>query len=96
MSQMVTRLDDELHARIKQQAALEGRSVNEFVISALIQVLSSSDRRRAFRERARAMGTLVEPDPPARVPTWEEIDALSEELGTGVSEALEADRAARW
>jgi plasmid stability protein len=96
MGQMITRLDDELHARIKERAAIEGRSVNEFVVRALTQVLDSTSARRAFRERLRAMGRLVEPEPPARTPTWEEIDALTKDAGTSVSEELEAQRSARW
>jgi plasmid stability protein len=93
---MITRLDDELHFRVKEQAALEGRSVNEFVVAALNQALNSSNPRRAFRERVRAAGKLVEPDPPATTPSWEEIDAITQEAGTAVSEALEADRSVRW
>ena len=93
---MITRLDEALHARVKEQAALEGRSVNEYVVSALIQALNSSNPRRAVLERARAAGWLVVPDPPAEVPSWDEVDALSEEYGTAVSEALEAERSVRW
>jgi antitoxin FitA len=93
---MITRVDDELHARIKKQAAAEGRSVNELVIAALTLMLDSANPRRAVLERARAAGWLVVPDPPAEVPSWDEVDALSEEFGTAVSEALEAERSARW
>lgn len=93
---MITRLDEALYARIKEQAAAEGRSVNELVVTALTLMLDSASPRRAILERARAAGWLVVPDPPAEVPSWDEVDALSEEFGTAVSEALEAERSARW
>lgn len=92
---MITRLDDELHARLKAQAAMEGRSINEFVVAALTQVLDGTTPRRAFRERARAMGLLVVPEPPATTPSWDEVDAISREAGMAVIEALEAERSAR-
>jgi plasmid stability protein len=92
--QMITRLDDELHARLKQRAAAEGRSVNGLVIEALILVLDGSTARRTVRERARAMGLLVVPDPPAEIPNRRDVEAISREFGTSVSEALEADRSA--
>jgi len=76
MKQVIIRLDDALHARLKEQAAAEGRSINEFVVAALTRALDSSTARRAFRERARAMGRLVVPDPPARIPSWSEVEAL--------------------
>ncbi|HEV8557398.1 MAG TPA: toxin-antitoxin system HicB family antitoxin [Actinophytocola sp.] len=92
---MITRLDDELHARLKEQAAVEGRSVNEFVIAALTLVLDGSTARRSVRERARATGRLVLPDPPAETPSWRDVELVSREFGTAVSEALEAERSAR-
>ena len=92
---MITRLDDELHARLKEQAALEGRSVNELVVAALTQVLDGTTPRRAFRERARAMGRLVVPEPPATTPSWDELDAISPESGMAIMEALEAERSTR-
>ena len=75
---------------------MEGRSVNELVVAALTQVLDGSTPRRAFRERARATGRLVVPEPPETTPGWDEIDAISRESGMAVIEALEADRSARW
>jgi plasmid stability protein len=96
MKQIIIRLDDELHARLEGQAAAEGRGVNEFVVAALTPVLGGSTPRRAFRERARATGRLVVPEPPETTPSWHEVDAISRESGIAVIEALEADRSARW
>lgn len=92
---MITRLEDELHARLKEQAVAEGRSVNEFVIEALILALDGRTARRTIRERARATGRLVLPDPPAEIPSWHDVEVISREFGTAVSEALEAERSAR-
>ncbi|HET9142818.1 toxin-antitoxin system HicB family antitoxin [Actinophytocola sp.] len=82
---MITRIEDELHARIKAQAASEGRSVNEFVVRALILALDGSTGRQAVRERARATGRLVVPEPP--------VGAVVE--GRAVSAALAEERSAR-
>ena len=88
---MITRLDDELHARLKARAATEGRSVNELVIEALHQVLEAANSRQAVRERARASGRLVVPEPPGE-PVREEVPAG---LGGAVRAALDAERSAR-
>ena len=92
---MIARVDDELHARIKERAIAEGRSINEFVIEALIRALEGSTARRTVRERARATGRLVLPDPPAGTPSWRDVEVISRDFGTAVSEALEVERSAR-
>lgn len=92
MKEMIIRLDDELHARLKEQILAEGRSVNEFVIEALIGALDGPTARQTVRERARATGQLVLPDPPAETPSWREVEIISRELGTAVSEALDVER----
>jgi plasmid stability protein len=92
---MITRLDDDLHARLKEQAVAEGRSVNELVIEALIAALDGSTARRTVRERARATGRLVLPDPPAETPRWRDVEVVSREFGTAVSDALDEERSAR-
>jgi len=93
--QLITRIDDLLHARLKERARAEGRSVNALVTELLEAGVGVDDRRRAFRERLRAEGRLVEPPRPENVLTLDEVLALSKGSGTAVSEALEADRAAR-
>jgi plasmid stability protein len=88
---MITRLDDELHARLKAQAATEGRSVNELVVWALTTVLDGATSRRAIRERARATGRLVVPEPPRHRPQ----DVQTRGFGDAVSVALDEERSER-
>ena len=95
MRQLITRIDDLLHARLKERARAERRSVNALVTELLEAGVGVEDRRRALRERLRAEGRLVEPPRPENVLTLDEVLALGEGSGTAVSEALEADRAGR-
>ena len=50
---MITRLDDELHARLKAQAAAEDRSVNDLVIGVPAAALDRSSTTSAGRLEAR-------------------------------------------
>lgn len=90
---MITRLDDELHNRLKAQAAVEGRSVNELVVWALTTVLDGSTSRRAVRERARSTGRLVVPEPPLARPGHAESETRG--YGDAVSTALDEERSER-
>jgi plasmid stability protein len=92
---MITRLDDDLHARLKARAATEGRSVNDLVIEALNQVLEAATTRQAVRERARTSGRLVVPEPPGAPARGKMRDALPEGFGGAVRAALDAERSAR-
>jgi antitoxin FitA len=95
MRQLITRIDDDLHARLKERAAALGVSVNTYVADALRQAVGEQSSREALRARARAKGLLVEPPEPTSRPTWEELREAARGAGTAVSEALDADRAAR-
>lgn len=54
MRQLITRLDDDLHARLKARAQAEGRSVNALVVEALERVTGAPvDARAALRQRGR-------------------------------------------
>lgn len=90
---MITRLDDELHSRLKAQAAVEGRSLNELVVWALTTVLDSSTSRRAVRERARSTGRLVVPEAPLVRPRH--VEAETRGFGDAVSTALDEERSQR-
>ncbi len=92
---MITRLDDELHARLKARAAAEDRSVNDLVIAALTASLDEPPTRRAIRDRAWASGRLVVPDPPARTPDPAEVEQSTRGFGDAVSAALDEERSAR-
>ncbi len=60
-----------------------------------MQAVTGFDARGAMRERLRARGRLMEPPPPARVPTWEQVVEAGQGAGDAVSQALKAERAAR-
>lgn len=95
MKQLITRVDDELHARLKARAAAEGRSLNDLITAVLSTAVTESNSREAVRARARAAGRLVVPDRPTRVPSHDEVRAIGRRLGRAVSEALDAERAGR-
>ena len=92
---MITRLDDELHARLKAQAQAEGRSVNELVINVLSLALKGETSRQAVRERARVTGRLVVPEPPDQTPHRHDIVTSTRGFGDAVSTALAEERSAR-
>lgn len=96
MKQLITRVDDELHARLKRRAEAERRSVNAIVVEALEQLTAQpSDARAAVRARARAAGLLVtRPSPTAPQPREQAI-AATRGAGAAVSDRLLAERAAR-
>src|SRR5690242_4509077 len=64
MRQLIARVDDDLHARLRERAAHEGRSVNTLVNEILAAAVAGGDRRTALRMRARATGRLVLPPRP--------------------------------
>ncbi|MEV6874802.1 toxin-antitoxin system HicB family antitoxin [Amycolatopsis sp. NPDC051128] len=95
MKQLITRIDDELHARLKARAEAEGRSMNDLVTEALRGVVAKTETRTEWKRRLIAEGKVVHVEPPARVPTLDEIEDLSEGWGTAVSEALDWTRG-KW
>jgi plasmid stability protein len=91
--QLITRIDDDLHARLKARAAEERRSLNSVVTELLEQGLAADDPRARLRARLKAEGRLVEPPPPkGPVPSRDEVIASTRGAWRAVSEALEADR----
>lgn len=95
MRQLISRIDDRLHARLKERARDEGRSMNSLVTELIERGLEGTDARARLKARLRAEGRLVEPPRPKRVPTWEEVVAAGKGVGTAVSDALREDRAKR-
>lgn len=95
MRQLITRVDDDLHARLKRQAAQEGRSVNAVVNDILASAVAGGDRRAALRRRARAAGRLVMPPRPGRVPSRQAVERATRGAGQAASRALTAEREAR-
>lgn len=91
---MITRLDDELHARLKARAAAEGRSLNDLTVEALSALVSTPLTRAELRERLRNAGRLVLPEGPANAarPDLDVARAEWARSGRAILEALEADR----
>lgn len=97
MRQLITRIDDELHARLKARAAAEGRSVNSLVQDLLERELPIEDRRAQQLARMKALGLLAKVPPPSRRPllSRDEAIALTRGWGTAVSEELDKGREPR-
>jgi plasmid stability protein len=95
MGQLITRIEDELHDRLRAQAAAEGRSMNAVVVEALTAAVAPLDARGRLRARLLVEGMLYEPPIPAHeVPSHQEVLSATKGSGTAVSEALAAERAA--
>lgn len=96
MRQLITRIDDALHARLKSIAKAEDRSLNAVVTEALEDRVERSSARDAFRARLRKEGRLVEIDVPEDAPSLEEVrETLRGDAGKAILDALEEDRADR-
>ncbi len=96
MRQLITRLDDELHAGLKARAAAEGRSVNSLVVEALRALISEGDApRSAFRSMVDRAGVRVVPPQPRTVPSRRAVSRATSGAGQVASEALAAERETR-
>ncbi len=95
MRQLIARIDDALHARLKARAREEGRSMNALVSELLEAGVADARPAAQLKARLRAKGLLVEPPRPKRVPTWEEVIEAGRGWGSAVSEELRADRDSR-
>ena len=96
MRQLIARIEDELHQRLKERAAAERRSLNSLVRELLLDGLPDDDGRDRLRARVEAAGLrVIVPEPDQEPPSRDEIIAATRGLGTAASEALAADRAHR-
>ena len=91
MRQLITRIDEDLHDRLKARAAAEGRSVNSFVTELLSRAVGAGSET-SIRGRLARDGLLVVPPQPAQPPTPEDAVALTRGAGRAASDALEHDR----
>jgi plasmid stability protein len=98
MKQLITRIDEDLHARLKRRAASEGRSVNAFVTDALEAAVTPEDLGAEMRRRAAARGIkFAEHDaPPPDAARRAAVIARTRGLGPMVDELLEEDRRDRF
>jgi plasmid stability protein len=92
--QLITRIDEQLHQRLKSRAAAEGRSVNALVTD-LLAAGVAADQRTVVRQRAKAADLLVEPRLDRRPPSRKRAIALTKGAGRAASRALQAERSRR-
>ena len=92
---MITRVEDDLHARLRAAATARGMSVNAFMVDALTAAIGGTTAREAVRRRAEASGRRVVPPTPDTDPSWDEVLEAGAEAGSAVSEALAEERAGR-
>lgn len=98
MKQLITRIDDALHARLKHRAAADGRSLNSLAAEALeAAVRDPADPGAQLRWRADERGvTLVVASGPRSQPA-ERADLIEELRGLGplADELIDEDRGPR-
>ena len=95
MRQLITRIDDELHSRLKARARTEGTSVNTLVTQAIEESLATpADRRSALRRRLRSLDLLADVVPPTEPLDRAEVIESLRGCGT-VTDLIEAERAER-
>lgn len=95
MRQLIARIDDELHARLKAKAKVERRSMNSIVREAIESCVGQQSERERILADLDRRGWIVTPPPPDHVPTDEELAEATRGSGTSLSEALEEDRGPR-
>jgi antitoxin FitA len=93
--QLIARIEDELHERLKARAAAERRSLNSLVRELLVRGLPAGDEREQVRLRAEAAGLRVVPPLEQRPPSRDAAIAATRGAGRAASEALAAERARR-
>lgn len=96
MRQLLTRIDDDLHRRLKERARDQGRSVNALVTEILEEAVQDESPREGLRRRLAERGMLAEIEAPKDVPSLEEVlELLRGDAGRAVLEGLEETRADR-
>lgn len=93
MRQLITRIDDDLHRRLKERAREEGRSLNALVTQILEEAVPDESPRARLRRRLRAEGRLRDFPIPENPPSLEEVrEMLRGDAGKAFLEALDEDR----
>ncbi|MGH2472419.1 MAG: FitA-like ribbon-helix-helix domain-containing protein [Candidatus Limnocylindria bacterium] len=92
MRQLITRIDEDLHRRLKRRAAAEGRSVNAMVSDLLRDAVAGRDGPDLLRARLRALGRLADIPRPRKALSRDAAIASTRGAGDAVSQALAEDR----
>jgi antitoxin FitA len=90
--QLITRIDEDLHRRLKRRAAVQGRSVNAMVSELLRAAVDKQNDRQLVRARLRALGRLAYVPRPRKLVSHDAAIATTRGLGKAASEALADDR----
>ena len=93
MKQLLTRIDDELHARLKARAEREGRSLNDLVTEALHELAPPLSEEQRALAKLEAAGMLVKVEPSGAATGRDGVFAVR--TGGAVSAELARDRRAR-
>lgn len=93
--QLLARIDERLHRRLKARAAAEGRSLNALVTDLLERGALEADERVRVRARLEALGLATSVRPSRRPPSRDRAIALTRGAGRSASEALAAERRER-
>lgn len=95
MKQLITRIDDELHARVRHKAADEGTSVNELVKNLLEAAVRQSETVPQWKARMSDAGRVVTIEPDGPAPGRDRVAQLLQGAGSDIDEHLEWSRAER-
>jgi len=91
--QLIARIDDDLHRRLKQRAAEQDRSLNDLVSAILAAAVD--DDTASVRRRIEHSGLRVLPPASALPESRESVIERQRGVGRAVSQALEDERDAR-
>lgn len=93
--QLIARIDDRLHRRLKARAAAEGRSMNALVTQLLAAGVSEQSEGAILDARLEALGLRRIFPPKRRPPSQAALARMLRGTGQRASAALEAERARR-
>lgn len=97
MKQLIARVPEDLHARLRRRARGEGRSLNALV-NEVLQEAAPPARTPGedVLQRLRAAGRLVELSPPkGPVPSLDEVIEMNRGIGPFIVDQIIADRRRR-
>jgi plasmid stability protein len=81
VKQLITRIDDELHARLKARAEAEGRSMNDLVTEIVRGLVAQVESPLERRSRLVAEGKLITFVPEDEAPGHDELEEFSRGWG---------------
>lgn len=95
MRQLIARVDEELHGRLKARAKAEGRSLNALVTELLRAGIAKNAIEARARARLQASGLRVVPVVEGSAPSRDAAIRATRGAGRAASKALGDERGAR-